>query len=110
MCVPYRFVFLLQNSFLRLVLLRAFSLRSGAGGSEGNAEVPGNGGGGVGGARGGQQQQKDGDVTVPCSWQDIKSVQNLIERCLNKFMTQTEIIAALQVRALFPTVLSSEVS
>lgn len=33
------------------------------------------------------------------SWQDIKSVQNLIERCLQKFMTQTEIIAALQVRA-----------
>ena len=31
------------------------------------------------------------------SWQDIKSVQNLIERCLQKFMTQTEIIAALQV-------------
>lgn len=32
------------------------------------------------------------------SWNDIKSVQNLIERCLQKFMTQTEIIAALQVR------------
>lgn len=32
------------------------------------------------------------------SWQDIKSVQNLIERCLQKFMTQTEIIAALQAR------------
>ena len=32
------------------------------------------------------------------SWQDVKSVQNLIERCLQKFMTQTEIIAALQVR------------
>lgn len=31
------------------------------------------------------------------SWQDIKSTQNLIERCLQKFMTQTEIIAALQV-------------
>lgn len=31
------------------------------------------------------------------SWQDVKSVQNLIERCLQKFMTQTEIIAALQV-------------
>ncbi|CAN0576653.1 unnamed protein product, partial [Ectocarpus sp. 12 AP-2014] len=30
------------------------------------------------------------------SWNDIKSVQNLIERCLQKFMTQTEIIAALQ--------------
>lgn len=33
------------------------------------------------------------------SWEDIKSVQNLIERCLQKFMTQTEIIAALQVGA-----------
>ncbi|CAN0522041.1 unnamed protein product, partial [Ectocarpus sp. 8 AP-2014] len=33
------------------------------------------------------------------SWNDIKSVQNLIERCLQKFMTQTEIIAALQVEA-----------
>lgn len=38
-------------------------------------------------------QQEEPNV----SWQDIKSVQNLIERCLQKFMTQTEIIAALQV-------------
>lgn len=40
---------------------------------------------------------KEGDAPS-VSWQDVKSVQNLIERCLQKFMTQTEIIAALQVR------------
>lgn len=52
-----------------------------------------------------QQQQSQhgggGSKEEPnVSWQDIKSVQNLIERCLQKFMTQTEIIAALQVPAL----------
>lgn len=55
--------------------------------------------GGVGGGGGspdvaGVTAQEEPHV----SWQDIKSVQNLIERCLQKFMTQTEIIAALQVR------------
>ncbi|CAM9968572.1 unnamed protein product, partial [Choristocarpus tenellus] len=35
------------------------------------------------------------------SWKDIKCVQNLIERCLQKFMTQAEIIAALQARVFF---------
>lgn len=55
------------------------------GGSTGNA-VP----------SGGRESGEDhGEPNV--SWQDIKSVQNLIERCLQKFMTQTEIIAALQV-------------
>ena len=33
------------------------------------------------------------------SWDEIKAVQNLIERCLQQYMTQTEIIAALQVQA-----------
>lgn len=45
------------------------------------------------GGRGSTEDQDEPNV----SWQDIKSVQNLIERCLQKFMTQTEIIAALQV-------------
>lgn len=48
---------------------------------------------GVGEAGGVKQEEPN------VSWQDIKSVQNLIERCLQKFMTQTEIIAALQARA-----------
>ena len=30
------------------------------------------------------------------SWDEIKAVQNLIERCLQQYMTQTEIIAALR--------------
>lgn len=47
----------------------------------------------VGGSPEGVSAQEEPHV----SWQDIKSVQNLIERCLQKFMTQTEIIAALQV-------------
>lgn len=49
----------------------------------------------VGGSPEGVTAQEEPHV----SWQDIKSVQNLIERCLQKFMTQTEIIAALQVNS-----------
>ena len=37
--------------------------------------------------------------TLSVSWDEIKAVQNLIERCLQQYMTQTEIIAALQVQA-----------
>ena len=33
------------------------------------------------------------------SWEDIKFVQNLIERCLLQYMTQAEIITALQAQA-----------
>ena len=33
------------------------------------------------------------------SWEEIKIVQNLIERCLQQYMTQTEIITALQMQA-----------
>jgi uncharacterized protein (TIGR01589 family) len=33
------------------------------------------------------------------SWDDIKFVQNLIERCLLQYMTQAEIITALQAQA-----------
>ena len=33
------------------------------------------------------------------SWGDIKFVQNLIERCLLQYMTQAEIITALQAQA-----------
>ena len=33
------------------------------------------------------------------TWAQVKSVQSLIERCLNQYMTQAEIIATLQVQA-----------
>ena len=33
------------------------------------------------------------------SWNEIKVVQNLIERCLQQYMSQTEIITALQTQA-----------
>lgn len=52
---------------------------------------------GVDGVVGGSSEGVTAQEEPHVSWQDIKSVQNLIERCLQKFMTQTEIIAALQV-------------
>ncbi|KAJ1451809.1 hypothetical protein M885DRAFT_528660 [Pelagophyceae sp. CCMP2097] len=33
------------------------------------------------------------------SWEQIKAVQNMIERCLQYYMSQTEIFAALHVQA-----------
>jgi len=33
------------------------------------------------------------------TWAQVKQVQSLIERCLNQYMTQAEIIATLQVQA-----------
>ena len=33
------------------------------------------------------------------TWTQVKAVQNLIERCLNQYMTQAEVIATLQVQA-----------
>jgi len=47
---------------------------------------------GDGGNRRKQKAQK-------ISWDDIKFVQNLIERCLLQYMTQAEIITALQAQA-----------
>ena len=43
----------------------------------------------------GKKRQKAQKV----SWEDIKFVQNLIERCLLQYMTQAEIITALQAQA-----------
>lgn len=64
-----------------------------AGGGEVGAAAGGAGGGGGSAPAPAGKAEEDASV----SWNDIKSVQNLIERCLQKFMTQTEIIAALQV-------------
>lgn len=47
---------------------------------------------------GGENQDANGGQD-DINWSDIKLVQNLIERCLQQFMTQTEIITALQVQA-----------
>ena len=70
------------------------SKAAGAGGGEvGTAGSAGTGAGSAPAAVAGGKAEEDASV----SWNDIKSVQNLIERCLQKFMTQTEIIAALQV-------------
>ena len=41
------------------------------------------------------RQRQAGSYT----WTQVKSVQNLIERCLNQYMTQAEVIATLQVQA-----------
>lgn len=76
---------------------------AGGTGSDGGSSGPPTSSTGTAGARpeaGQQQQQQHAEGEQACSWKDIKSVQNLIERCLNKFMTQTEIIAALQVKSL----------
>mmetsp|Transcript_25934 Transcript_25934/g.34022 ORF Transcript_25934/g.34022 Transcript_25934/m.34022 type:complete len:153 (+) Transcript_25934:213-671(+) len=37
--------------------------------------------------------------SLDISWEDIKMVQALIERCLQQYLTQTEIITALQIQA-----------
>jgi len=37
--------------------------------------------------------------TLRVSWEDIKKVQVLVEKCLQVHMTQSEIVAALQVQA-----------
>ena len=41
------------------------------------------------------RQRQTGSYT----WTQVKSVQNLIERCLSQYMTQAEVIATLQVQA-----------
>ena len=41
------------------------------------------------------RQRQAGSYT----WTQVKSVQNLIERCLSQYMTQAEVIATLQVQA-----------
>ncbi|CAM9691431.1 unnamed protein product, partial [Heterosigma akashiwo] len=43
--------------------------------------------------------QNDGEESMDISWEDIKMVQALIERCLQQYLTQTEIITALQLQA-----------
>ena len=41
------------------------------------------------------RQRQTGSYT----WTQVKSVQNLIERCLSQYMKQAEVIATLQVQA-----------
>lgn len=60
-------------------------------------ENPAGGGDGAPAAAAPPSAASKAEEDASVSWNDIKSVQNLIERCLQKFMTQTEIIAALQV-------------
>ena len=49
--------------------------------------------------RGGQQAQQQQHRSSSYTWEQIKEVQSLIERCMQHYMTQTEIIATLQVQA-----------
>ncbi len=57
---------------------------------------------GRGRGRGGQTDRGDGNIDERnISWGDIKLVQNLIERCLQHYMSLTEIASAAQVLFIF---------
>ena len=43
------------------------------------------------------------------SWNDIKVVQNLIERCVQQYMTQAEIVTALKVSGTYGDVVKADV-
>jgi hypothetical protein len=47
-------------------------------------------------APGGEKRKRQRRNNI--SWNDIKVVQNLIERCVQHHMTQAEIVTALKVR------------